>query len=167
VEHITRGGAHQFVLLDSIREDGSGKSGGTGKVIDWELAKKVVDAGEIVPGSFGKTKGITPVATNDSEDTPDHAEPDVTVPTINGIEHNINPPNESLSFPLPIILAGGLNPNNVDVAIAQVRPWAVDVSGGVENEDGTAKDLEKVAAFIDAAKDIKRAIKNEEDEKDS
>jgi len=169
VEQITRGGAHQFVLLDSLREDGSGKSGGTGKVIDWELAKKVVDDGEIVPGSSGKTKGITPVTTNDNKDTPGHTEPDVTAPTTNGIEHNnISSPTKP-SFPLPIILAGGLTPNNVHVAIAQVRPWAVDVSGGVENEDGTAKDLEKVAAFIDAAKGIERAInlKDEEDEKDS
>jgi anthranilate synthase/indole-3-glycerol phosphate synthase/phosphoribosylanthranilate isomerase len=175
VEQITRGGAHQFVLLDSLREDGSGKSGGTGKVIDWELAKKVVDAGEIVPGGFGKTKDdditfATPVVTNDSDnkDTPDHTESDVTAPITNGIEHNIiSSPTKPLSFPLPIILAGGLTPNNVDVAIAQVRPWAVDVSGGVENEDGTAKDLEKVAAFIDAAKGIKQAIKDEEDEMDS
>ena len=166
VEQITRGGAHQFVLLDSLREDGSGKSGGTGKVIDWELAKEVVDAGEIVPGSFGKIKDIT-VATNDNTDAPDHTEPDVTAPATNGIEHNISSPTKPLSFPLPIILAGGLTPNNVDVAIAQVRPWAVDVSGGVENEDGTAKDLEKVVAFIDAAKGIKRVIKDEEDEKDS
>ena len=163
VEQITRGGAHQFVLLDSLREDGSGKSGGTGKVIDWELAKKVVDAGEIVPG---KIKDIT-AATNDNKDAPDHTEPDVTAPATNGIEYNISSPTKPLLFPLPIILAGGLTPNNVDVAIAQVRPWAVDVSGGVENEDGTAKDLEKVAAFIDAAKGIKRAIKDEEDEKDS
>lgn len=167
VEQITRGGAHQFLLLDSLREDGSGKSGGTGKVIDWELAKKVVDAGEIVTGSFGKTKDITPVATNDNKDTPDHAESDVTPPTTNGIEHSISSSTEPLSFPLPIFLAGGLTPNNVDVAIAQVRPCAVDVCGGVENEDGTAKDLEKVAAFIDAAKGIKRVIKDEEDEKDS
>ena len=171
VEQITRGGAHQFVLLDSLREDGSGKSGGTGKVIDWELAKKVVDAGEIVPGSFGKTKDDipTPVATNDNKDTPDHTEPDVPALATNGIEQNTSSPTKLLSFPLPIILAGGLTPNNVEDAIAQVRPWAVDVSGGVENEDGTAKDLEKVAAFIDAAKGIKRAVKDEEleDEKDS
>ena len=167
VEQITRGGAHQFVLLDSLREDGSGKSGGTGKVIDWELAKKVVDAGEIVTDSFRKTKDITPVGTNDNKDTPDHAEPDVTPPTTNGIEHSISSSTEPLSFPLPIFLAGGLTPNNVDVAIAQVRPWAVDVSGGVENENGTAKDLEKVGAFIDAAKGVKRVIKDEADEKDS
>ena len=160
VEEITRGGAHQFVLLDSLREDGSGKSGGTGKVIDWELAKKIVDAGEIVPGT---TKGVifpTPVA---SKDAPGQTEPDVTASTTNGIEHNTSSPATSFSFPLPIILAGGLTPNNVGVAIAQVRPWAVDVSGGVETQDGTAKDLEKVAAFIDAAKGINRDIKDQKD----
>jgi len=167
VDGITRGGAHQFVLLDGLREDGSGKSGGTGKVIDWELAKKVVDAGEIVPGSFSEARDITSLASvtsNDGKDAPDHTEPDLTAPTTNGIKHSTSSPTTEHSlFPLPIMLAGGLTPNNIDAAIAQVRPWAVDVSGGVENENGTGKDLEKVAAFIDAAKGIKRAIKNEED----
>jgi len=166
LSEISRGGAHQFILLDSLREDGSGKSGGTGKVLDWELAKKVVDAGEIVSGSFGKTKEVTspaPVASNDNEDAPGHTEPGVTAPASNGIK--TNSPAKPLSFPLPIILAGGLTPNNVDAAIAQVRPWAVDVSGGVENEDGTNKDLEKVTAFINAVKGIKQASKNQgEDE---
>ncbi len=46
-----------------------------------------------------------------------------------------------------IILAGGLNPANVATAIAQVRPFAVDVSGGVEQAKGI-KDHKKLAAFI-------------------
>lgn len=37
-------------------------------------------------------------------------------------------------------------------AIEAVGPWAVDVSGGVELEDGSAKDIEKVRQFIRAAK---------------
>lgn len=47
----------------------------------------------------------------------------------------------------PIILAGGLTPDNVWQAITKVRPFAVDVSGGVEAEKGI-KDVEKMAAFM-------------------
>lgn len=47
----------------------------------------------------------------------------------------------------PIILAGGLTPENVWQAITKVRPFAVDVSGGVEIEKGI-KDIEKMTAFM-------------------
>jgi len=47
----------------------------------------------------------------------------------------------------PIILAGGLTVENVDKAIQQVRPYAVDVSGGVEITKGI-KDVAKIAAFM-------------------
>ena len=110
---ITRPGYHQFVLLDSIR-DASGLSGGSGKKVDWESAKQIVDAGELPLGDDLRSA--------------------------------------ALHYPLPVILAGGLTPVNVREAIDKVRPWAVDVSGGVEVENGTAKDPGKVAKFVRAAK---------------
>lgn len=50
-----------------------------------------------------------------------------------------------------ITLAGGLGPSNVAEAITAVRPYAVDVSGGVEASPGI-KDVAKVSAFIQAAR---------------
>jgi phosphoribosylanthranilate isomerase len=47
----------------------------------------------------------------------------------------------------PLILAGGLNADNVKQAIQQVRPFAVDVSGGVESEKGI-KSHDKISAFM-------------------
>lgn len=51
----------------------------------------------------------------------------------------------------PLILAGGLTAENVQQAIAQVRPYAVDVSGGVEASKGV-KDAAKVRAFVEAVR---------------
>jgi phosphoribosylanthranilate isomerase len=56
-------------------------------------------------------------------------------------------------LPLPLILSGGLDAGNVATAIKQVRPYAVDVSSGVEAGKGI-KDAAKIAAFIN---EVKRA----------
>jgi phosphoribosylanthranilate isomerase len=53
---------------------------------------------------------------------------------------------------IPVILAGGLGPENVAAAIAAVRPVAVDSKTRTDRRDGDGKDLEKVQAFVAAAK---------------
>ncbi|KAI0745615.1 N-anthranilate isomerase [Earliella scabrosa] len=105
---ITRPGAHQFVLLDAVAKgNANGLSGGTGTRVDLEIAKAVVDKGEVGGGET-----------------------------------------------LPIILAGGLTPDSVKEVLQTVRPWAVDVSGGVELKDGSAKDPARVQAFIETVKSV-------------
>ncbi|MGO0122424.1 phosphoribosylanthranilate isomerase [Desulfothermobacter acidiphilus] len=56
------------------------------------------------------------------------------------------------TFSSPVILAGGLNPENVLVAIQTVRPYAVDVSSGVESEG--RKDPEKIRSFLARVKEV-------------
>jgi len=58
---------------------------------------------------------------------------------------------EAVKLGRPVFLAGGLTPENVGAAIVQVRPYAVDVSSGVEAAPGR-KDPAKVRRFVEAAR---------------
>ena len=57
--------------------------------------------------------------------------------------------------PIPLILSGGLDPGNVAEAIREARPWAVDVSSGVESSRGV-KDPARIVEFI-------RSVRSEDD----
>ncbi|MCC5886202.1 MAG: phosphoribosylanthranilate isomerase [Gammaproteobacteria bacterium] len=60
--------------------------------------------------------------------------------------------------PRPLVLAGGLTATNVGDAIRRVRPWAVDVSGGVEREPGV-KDPAAMEAFVGAVRAAETGVK--------
>lgn len=83
------------ILLDSKAE---GRVGGTGKVHDWKLSRRIRDA----------------------------------------------------LHPYPVILAGGLSPNNVRDAIRTVQPWGVDVASGVEEKGSRSESL--VRSFLEEAR---------------
>jgi phosphoribosylanthranilate isomerase len=61
---------------------------------------------------------------------------------------------EGVSEVAPVILAGGLDPENVAAAIRAVRPYAVDVASGVESSPGV-KDMQKMVRFVAAVREVR------------
>jgi phosphoribosylanthranilate isomerase len=70
-----------------------------------------------------------------------------------GAKFNWNLAIEAKKLGRPILLAGGLTPQNVAEAVRQVRPFGVDVSSGVELAPGR-KDAAKIRRFIEAARSL-------------
>jgi phosphoribosylanthranilate isomerase len=64
---------------------------------------------------------------------------------------------EEVSARFPVIIAGGLNKDNVGQLVERVKPWGVDVSTGVET-DGV-KDITKIKAFINIVKGVKEGLR--------
>ena len=68
-----------------------------------------------------------------------------------GITFDWNVAQQVQASGLPVMIAGGLEPNNVKDAVGRIRPWGVDVSSGVEIEPGK-KDHAKVEEFVKSAR---------------
>jgi len=58
-------------------------------------------------------------------------------------------------LPKPLILAGGLTPENIASAVRMTTPWAVDVSGGIELSKGR-KDIAKMHRFVEEVRKVER-----------
>jgi phosphoribosylanthranilate isomerase len=58
-------------------------------------------------------------------------------------------------FPRPLVLAGGLTPENVAAAIRSVRPYAVDLASGIESAPGI-KDIDKMRRFVVAVRECEK-----------
>lgn len=63
---------------------------------------------------------------------------------------------KAVAHQYPVVVSGGLTPDNVDGAVRELHPWAVDVCSGVEAEPGR-KDHGKLRAFVEAVRRVDRS----------
>jgi phosphoribosylanthranilate isomerase len=127
-----------YVLLDSRTP---GRYGGTGRPLDWRALPTSVPAS---PGPGSSLPGPDPAVPG----------PGAAVPGPDALPAGAVPDPDArrvgaVSSAPPLILAGGLTPDNAAEAIAAVRPFAVDVSSGVEDAPGS-KDPSLLLAFFAA-----------------
>ena len=66
------------------------------------------------------------------------------------------PQAKAVARQYPLVVSGGLTPDNVDSAVRELHPWAVDVCSGVEAEPGR-KDPAKLRAFVEAVRRVDRS----------
>ena len=66
------------------------------------------------------------------------------------------PQAKAVARQYPVVVSGGLTPDNVDGAVRELHPWAVDVCSGVEAEPGR-KDPAKLRAFVEAVRQVDRS----------
>jgi len=138
------------------------------------LAPDAVQVAGTLPGAAicGQLRGIRvirAVAVNDHADAAlpskvrcDALLADSFVPGAHGgtgkpHDWNVSRAIRELIAPTPLILAGGLTPENVRAAIETVRPYAVDVSSGVEVRPGI-KDPAKIRAFMHAVTEASHGL---------
>ncbi|MBV6458334.1 MAG: N-(5'-phosphoribosyl)anthranilate isomerase [Fimbriimonadaceae bacterium] len=79
--------------------------------------------------------------------------------TMGGTGHTVDESTAQLylaASPVPVILAGGLTPDNVAAKVLDLQPYAVDVSSGVEASPGT-KDHDKIRKFCEAVREADQA----------
>ncbi len=111
----------------------------------WVKAIRIREAGQI-ESAFNEFRGASGLLV-------DAWDPDMYGGTGKSFNWDLIPVQRAL----PIILAGGLSSDNVFAAVRQVKPWAVDVSGGVEQSKGI-KDARKISHFI---KEVHRVCKTD------
>ncbi len=115
--------------------------------------------GQLTPAAYKAFRGVPEQMTGYERDVPPAALVDAALHQNyggSGIKADWNAASR-LARQVPIMLAGGLTPENIAEAIHQVRPWGVDVASGVESAPGR-KDRKRMQAFVAAVRSVDQEI---------